>query len=215
MTNFTRNCNLFLIVLLFASVCLSAQTSSIDITQPIITNKQSITENKWYVSLQYMGLTFHPGGGSFPESYPLKWDKKGYLVPQIGGVAQVDYQLNNRFFVRGAMAGYMDCAYLPSFFAHIGLRWEAIKWGKHTFNGGIGPTYLIRGNWFNKVERYRGGDFLDKRFTKNGLWQHRFFVFGGELEYLYRLNDKWQLQTSIIPGYPAVISMKVGARVKL
>jgi hypothetical protein len=215
MTNLNRVVASFLLALLFSMAKLSAQTNTIDENQTIVENKQSNVENKWYVSLQYFGLTFHPGGGSFPESYPLKLDKKGYFVPNVGATANIDYQLNNRFFLRGEVAGYMDCAYLPSFFAHIGFRWEAIKWGKHTFNGGIGPTYLIRGNWFNKIERYRGGDFLDKRVTKNGQWQHRFFVFGGEVEYLYRLNEKWQLQTSIIPGYPAVITMKVGARVNL
>ena len=51
---------LMMILISFWPTYLSSQT--------IESSSQSIS--KWYMSIQYLGLTYHPGGGGSPEVYP-------------------------------------------------------------------------------------------------------------------------------------------------
>lgn len=55
---------------------------------------------RWNHSIQYLGLTFHPGGGTTPEIYPLKLDRKAYLDLEIGVTANLDYSLGKYAFLR-------------------------------------------------------------------------------------------------------------------
>jgi hypothetical protein len=167
-----------------------------------------------YFSVQFMGLTIHPGGGAvrMVENYPLKLDDKAYLVLNVGATVAYDVDLSKKFFLRSSAGFFMDCAYLKSGFLHIGFRWNALQIGRHTINAGVGPTLMFREDW-HRFENYNDADFFGKR-VYNG-WQYRFFPVGGEVEYLYRISDKWQFQYSVIPGYPAVITSKIGLRYKI
>ena len=173
------------------------------------------TEHPKYLSLQWFGITYHPGGGSvfMRENYPMRLDPKAYWVINMGAAASYDRDVSKRFFLRSQAAFFMDCAWQKSAFVHLALHWAPIKWGKHSFNGGLGPVFLVREDW-GKFERYRRGDDFFGNRVKDG-WQYRFFPLGGELEYLYQINDKFQFQYSVIPGYPAVITSKFGLRMKL
>ncbi|MBL7815442.1 MAG: hypothetical protein JNL70_10535 [Saprospiraceae bacterium] len=170
--------------------------------------------SRHYLSFQWFGLTFHPGGGSvfMRDNYPLRLDTKAYWVLNIGASVSYDYALSKRFFIRTEGAYFMDCAWQKSACLHVGLHFTPLKWGKHSINGGLGPMFLVRGDW-GKFERYRRGDDFFGDRVKNG-WQYRFFPIGGEFEYLYQLNPRWQFQYSVIPGYPAVITSKIGARMR-
>jgi hypothetical protein len=98
---------------------------------------------------------------------------------------------------------------LKSGFLHVGFRWNALQMGRHTINAGVGPTLMFREDW-HRFEEYSDKDFFGKA-VYNG-WQYRFFPVGGEVEYLFKINDKWEFQYSVIPGYPAVITSKIGLR---
>ena len=167
-----------------------------------------------YLSIQWFGVTFHPGGGSvfMRDNYPLKLDSKAYLVLNIGVAASYDHDMSKRFFLRAQVGAFMDCAWQKSAYIHVGLHFTAIKLGKHSINGGLGPMFLVREDW-GKFERYRRGDDFFGDRVKNG-WQYRLFPLGGELEYLYQMNDNIAFQYSVIPGYPAVITSKFGVRMK-
>lgn len=179
--------------------------------------KDSIQQNKrpQYLSIQWFGITYHPGGGSvfMRDNYPLRLDSKANFVLNLGVAASYDMDLSKRFFVRTQAGALMDCAWQKSAYLHVGLHFTALKWGKHSINGGLGPMFLVREDW-GKFERYRRGDDFFGDRVKNG-WQYRFFPIGGEFEYLYQINKKFQFQYSVIPGYPAVITSKIGVRAKL
>ena len=167
-----------------------------------------------YFSIQYMGLTFHPGGGAvrMVKNYPLKFDEKAYLVLNIGASAAFDVDISKKFFLRASAAAFMDCAYLKSGFLHIGFRWKALTMGKHSINMGVGPTFAFREDW-HRFDEYRDTDFYGDRVYKG--WQYRFFPVGGEIEYLFKINKNLEFQYSLIPGYPAVMTSKFGFRWKL
>ncbi|MHB9030248.1 MAG: hypothetical protein ACYC9O_15890 [Candidatus Latescibacterota bacterium] len=165
----------------------------------------------WHLSFQYLGLTFHPGGGGSPEVYPLKFEKKGYLVPEVGAAANLDYRLSESFFFRFTAALYKDCAFITAGCIHTGPRIQ-YSWGDNSVNAGIGPIFSFRGDW-HRFKEYQDDEFYGDR-VRNG-WQYRFFPTAIELEYLHRINDSTELQWSVIPGAPLVITFMFGVRFKL
>jgi hypothetical protein len=171
--------------------------------------------NDSHLSLQFMGLTFHPGGGAvnMVKNYPLSLDKKAFFVVNLGFTLAYDYDLNEKWFIR-AVGGYLkDCAYTNSGFIHMGIRWKPLTFGRHSINGGIGPVLSVREDW-HQFEGYNDKtDFYGKRVW-NGM-QYRLFPFGGEVEYQYKINDKWDFQYSVIPGFPAVVNSRIGFRMTL
>ena len=96
----------------------------------------------WHLSVQYLGLTWHPGGGGSPEVYPLKCEKKGYLVPEVGAAGNIDRRLNRLFFLRFTVSLYKDCAFLTAGCLHAGPRIQYTR-GRNSLNLGIGPILLL------------------------------------------------------------------------
>lgn len=167
--------------------------------------------NTWNLSFQYLGLTWHPGGGGNAELYPLKFEDKGYLVPEVGAVVNLDYRLGDSFFFRLTSALYKDCAFVTAGCIHAGPRIQ-YSWGDNCLNAGIGPIFSFRQDW-HRFEEYQDDEFYSDRVF-NG-WQYRFFPFAVELEYLRRINDSMEFQSSVIPGAPLIITFLFGIRFKL
>ncbi|MGE5457155.1 MAG: hypothetical protein ACM3RX_02250 [Methanococcaceae archaeon] len=165
----------------------------------------------WYLSFQYLGITFHPNGGTTPEIYPLKLDKKAYLDLEIGVTANLDYTLGKYAFLRFSSSLYKDCAFVTAGCLHMGPRVQ-YRWKKSGFNLGIGPIFSFREDW-HQFPEYQGDDFYGDRV--HGRWQYRFFPTAIELEYLHKINDHIEFQYSIIPGAPLVITSQVGVRFRL
>ena len=179
-------------------------------------NTQKQVERHEYLSVQWFGLTYHPGGGSvfMRDNYPLRLDKEAYLVFNVGAAVSYDRDISKRFFIRTQVGAFMDCAWQKSAYIHAALHFTGLKWGRSSINAGLGPMFLVRQDW-GKFERYRrGDDFFGDRVSNSG-WQYRFFPVGGEIEYLFKLNKNVEFQYSVIPGYPAVITSKIGVRIKL
>jgi hypothetical protein len=165
----------------------------------------------WHVSVQYLGLTYHPGGGNTPEVYPLKLDRRAYFVLDVGAVANLDYRLSDYSFLRFTSALYKDCAFVTAGCVHIGPRLQ-YSWGDNRINAGIGPIFSFRGDW-HRFGQYKDDEFYGDR-VYNG-WQYRFFWAAIEFEYLRRINDSMEFQWSIIPGAPLVITSIFGIRFRL
>jgi hypothetical protein len=202
-------------LLLFFSISLTAQYSenySSHTTKSKAT--YSFEPSRSHVSLQYFGWTFHPGGGAvnMVKNYPLKLDKKAFVVANIGLSASYDYDLSNKWFLRATATYLKDCAFQNSGYLHFGIRFKGIQFGKHSFNGGIGPTLAFRNDW-HKFEGYKDSDMFGKHVW-NGM-QYFLVPYGGEVEYMYKINEKWDFQYSVIPGFPAIISSRIGFRMKL
>lgn len=154
----------------------------------------------WYLSFQYLGLTYRPDDGNTPEVYPLKFDKKAYLVLDVGIAANIDYNINKYLFVRFTTTLYKDCAFVMAGAFHAGPRLQ-YAWKKNNINMGIGPILSFREDW-HQFDLYTTDDFFGDRVY--GKWQYRFFPFAIELEYLHRINEKFDFQYSLIPGAPLV-----------
>ncbi len=192
------------LLLLFALLCPPAAWSQTRI-------ETTGADSPWLVSVQYLGLTWHPDGGNAPQVYPLKLDKKAYLVLSVGAAANLDYRFNNRFFFRFTTTLYKDCAFLTAGCLHAGPRIQFFK-GRNRLNVGIGPIFSFRRDWHRFAE-YEEDEFYGDRIYKG--WQYRFYATALELEFLHRLNDTAELQWSVIPGAPLVITSMFGVRFKL
>ncbi len=165
----------------------------------------------WHLSLQYLGVTLHPHGGNTPEVYPLKLDKKAYLVLSVGAAANADYRLNDRFFFRFTSSFYRDCAFVNAGCLHMGPRIQGY-WRGNGFNVGIGPILSYRRDW-HRFKGYVDDEFYGDRVWKG--WQYRLFMTALELEYLRRITDRTELQWSLIPGAPLVVTSLFGVRFRL
>ncbi len=194
-------------VLLFVASSISAQNEA----------KKSIEQPKkgdQFLTVQWFGWTYHPGGGAVKmvKHYPLKLDPKAYFVINPGIEAKYDYQLSKRFFLRGSGAYYLDCAVVPAFFVHVGVHFQPIRLGRHSFNFGIGPVLSMREDWHQFEPDYKDYDFYGKRVWRG--WQGRFVWYGGEMEYNFQINNRLTFQYSVAPGYPGFIASSVGLRYK-
>lgn len=165
----------------------------------------------WQWSLQYLGLTFHPEGGNTPEVYPLKLDPKAYLVVSVGIVGNLDYRFGHHAFFRFTSSLYKDCAFLTAGCLHLGPRFE-FSAGRNSFNAGIGPIFSFRRDW-HRFAQYVDDEFYGRRVWKG--WQYRFYMTAVEFEYLRRISDRFELQWSLIPGVPLVVTSLFGVRIRM
>jgi hypothetical protein len=165
-------------------------------------------EQPRHFSVQWLGWTLHPNGGSLPQNNPWKLDPKATFLINPGVALSYDWQYNKNVFWRAAVGYYGDCALLHAGYLHIGFRWEALRFGRHSFNGGLGPTFFFRQDW-HRFKDYKGDPIYNNRVWQG--WQYRFIPVG-EVEYLFKINDRFQFQYSVVPGYPVVINSKMGIR---
>lgn len=168
-------------------------------------------KSNWFLSVQYLGITYHPGGGTTPEVYPLKLGKKAYLVANVGVASSIDYQFNRFLFMRFTAGFYKDCAFVTAGCLHAGPRFQ-YAWKKNRFDIGIGPIFSFREDW-HQFEEYTTDDFYGDRVS--GRWQYRFFPTAIELGYSRKLKDNISFQYSLIPGAPLVITSLFGFRFNL
>ncbi len=160
------------------------------------------------IFIKFIGPTIHPEGGNFPELYPIKFDRKGYLVLNVGGVLGADFFFfKDVFSVRVAQAFYLDCAGVPAGFSHIGLRGRIFKVKRHSLYGGLGPTLIFREDW-NKFPVYKDDGYF--RRYKGIQW--KFIIYGGEFEYNYQVKDNLDLSITAIPGYPIIFTFAIGIK---
>lgn len=163
------------------------------------------------LNFKYFGLSLHPKGDDNAELMPLNPDGKGYLVLNVGAsVAYEQFFVPGKFSVKAIQAFYADCALRFAGFTHLGVRAVVFEAGRHSLNGGLGPTLVYRRNWselegYNRDTSFFGGDPED-------TWQARMIWYAGEFEYNYRLSDRADLSVSFVPGYPNLMSLSFGLR---
>lgn len=173
------------------------------------TTAQEINNDlKQSISLQWIGLAFHPEAGTYPQHYHLKLDKKAYFVLEIGTVIQYNYFFTKRFSLSSSISLYLDCALVPAGSVHLGVSYALIKKGAHRFSVGLGPTLLFREDW-HQFPEYSSDTFFEERIFRG--YQYRFYPIG-YLDYSYRFNPQWELLFSVVPGGIYVITSTIGLR---
>ncbi len=171
----------------------------------------AVSTPTWHGSIQFLGITYHPDGGTTPEVYPLKFDRKAYLVLDVGLAANLDYRLADYSFIRFTTSLYQDCAFVTAGCFHLGPRLQ-YSWGRNAVNVGIGPILSFRQDW-HRFKEYVNDDFYGDRVYHG--WQYRFFPTALEFEYLRRINENMEFQYSLVPGAPLVITSMFGIRFRL
>lgn len=159
-------------------------------------------------TLKFFGLSVHLRSAAVPELYPNRLDKKGIAVVNLGGIAGYErFVVRDVFSVRVEQGIYSDCATSLAGFTHLGWRGQVFKAGRHSLNGGFGPTLLYRRDW-NRLQGYEDNGY----FKSSGGWQYRFYWYGGEFEYNYQLAGQYDLSLNLVPGIPELVSFGAGFR---
>jgi len=173
-----------------------------------------LNNTKVTMGLKFFGLSIHPMGALNTQYMPMKFDKKGIFVLNTGITTNIEYFVYKDFIsIKFVQALYADCVRKFGGFTHLGFRGKILEIGKHSLNGGMGPTFIYRKSWYAL-------DDYDDRFSffygnPGDTWQYRFLWYGGEFEYNYVLNETFSLSTSFIPGFPDLLNLSIGFRIKL
>lgn len=160
-------------------------------------------------TVKFIALSIHPvKDNPNAKIYRNRLDKNGYLVMQYGGVLGYErFFYKDIFSIRVQQGLYADCAAVFAGFTHIGWRGRIFKTGKHSLNGGIGPTLVYRRDW-SRMKGYVD----DGYFKRHNQWQYKFLWYGGEFEYNYQLTANGQFSVMVVPGFPEVITFGIGWR---
>jgi len=173
----------------------------------------ALNAQSYNIGIKYFGINIHPVGDINAELMPIKLGSNGFLVPSFGAMLSFEkYLWRDIIALELAMANYTDCTLQFAGFAHLGFRIKIFTIGRHELNGGIGPTFIFRQSWY----RLEGYDDTNNFYGGNedDDWQMRFIVYGGEIEYNYRLKDGLDFSLTFVPGIPILMSFAFGVRIR-
>ena len=168
----------------------------------------SINNYQHAITAQWIGLVFHPEGGTYPHRYIRKLDPQAYFVIEHGLVLSYEHRLFDRGYLRGAIAYNLDCANVPAGFFHVGLHYQLISKKRHILTAGIGPTLVYREDW-HQFPEYVSDEFFKDQV--HGKWQYRFVIFGN-IEYNYKITEKLALNVGLIPAGHLLLTFTFGIK---
>ena len=171
-------------------------------------NSDSIYNFTNAITAQWIGLVFHPEGGTYPHLYIRKLDPKAYFVVEHGLVISYEHRIFERGYLKGAAAYNLDCANVPAGFLHAGLHYQIIRRKKHLLTAGLGPTLVFREDW-HQFSEYKSDVFFKERV--HGKWQYRFVVFGN-IEYNYSISRNFALNVGFIPAGHLLLTFTFGIK---
>jgi hypothetical protein len=165
------------------------------------------------LSLRYMGLTIHPFGDSESRLEPYKLDKNAYFVPNFGFLAAYEkYVWEDIISIKILQGAFLDCSAGRAGVTHIGFRGVLVDRGKHHLTFGMGPTMYYREDW-NRFASYNDGGVFHRLTTNHfGSIQYKFFWYGCEFEYDYRLTKKLDMNFGFTPGAPLALLFSAGVK---
>lgn len=159
-------------------------------------------------TVKFFGLSMHLRQTPYPELFKNRLDQKGIAVLNFGGIVGYDrFVVRDVISVRVEQGLYSDCASSLAGFTHLGWRGQIFRTGRHSLNGGFGPTLVYRRDW-NRLKGYED----DGYFNRSGDWQYKFYWYGGEFEYNYQLSRQYDLSLNLVPGIPELVSFGAGFR---
>ena len=175
-----------------------------------LVGRPAMDPSRFAIAAKYNGLTYHPDGGENEERYKRSLDSRDFWVVQVGLEGDVDYALRDFLLFRFGSALYRDCADVWAGFFHLGFRLQWDPMDRLALRIGIGPTYLWRQNWLNRVKGYTKDSFFGD--ATKGPFQDAFIWYGGDIDVEWRAWRRVSLVYSMIPGYPEVIQSSAGVR---
>lgn len=154
------------------------------------------------LGIKFFGLTGHLKKSPHPHLYPLRLDKKGAFVVTTGIILTAEvFVYKDILSVKAGQSIFSDCAKKFAGFSHLGFRIHGYS-GDHHFSIGNGPTLFYRKDWGNLP-----GYVDEGLFRRHGIYQTRFFWFGGDIEYIHAEKGEPGYSLSILPGPPEFISL--------
>ena len=161
------------------------------------------------IGVNFIFMTWHFGGDNMAFLQPNRLDEKATFVLNWGGVLHYERFLYKRkLSIKLASGAYSDCAKLFAGHTHLAFRWNFLNSNKHDLRLGFGPTYVYRQSWY----RFPGYIQEIPYFKTRGNWQTTFVWYAGEIEYDYKLTNKFNIGLHVIPGVPYFSVFGIGVR---
>jgi hypothetical protein len=111
---------------------------------------------------------------------------------------------------RLVVGGYWDS--IDHFAGYVAAlaRWDVPLTPRTRVSLGLGPALIFRETW-NTISWYRDrGIYRESDWFLPG-YQHK-IVPGGDVDVLFRIDERWSLVWSVVPAVPYVITQSVGLR---
>jgi len=174
-----------------------------------------VVAQQFTAGVKLTGLSVHPRGAINANLMKYKLDDDGVFVFNPGTILSFEkFLYKNIFSAKIAQGLYADCARQFAGMSHIGLRGRIFQTEKHSFNGGIGPTFFFRKNW-QKLDGYVDDEYSIFKGSLEANWQWGFLWYGGEFEYNYKISEMIELSTAMVPYIPPYVPliMSFGLRI--
>ena len=164
-------------------------------------------------SIKYFGLIVHPFGDYSARIQPYKLDKNAYFVVTIGGYASYEQFIwQDILSLKFKQGLFLDCSAGKSGVTHVSVQMNLLENKKNKLSFSIGPTLIYRESW-TRFKEYKNSSFWHIYTSRNfGKIQYKFIPYGCEFEYDYRLTNKVDLSTNIVPGFPFAFTFAIGAK---
>lgn len=171
--------------------------------------KLSPVSAQWAFGVKFMGISYHPGKNANLQYYDIPLSKHKRVVLNIGLAFTAEYMFYGNFSVKAEQALFRDCAGKLAGMSMLNIRYTADLGKAGNASGGIGPFFYYRKTWTN-FEGYNDEGYF--RLSHNRKWQTKFVWYGGELEYNYPINERFDISANIFPGIPVVYVFSPGIR---
>ncbi|MDA3928808.1 MAG: hypothetical protein PF541_07590 [Prolixibacteraceae bacterium] len=147
--------------------------------------------NKGYsqdqVGIYVCGLTMHIPGDKNASLMPLKLDKNGLFVINIGAALQYRKQLKGRWSIDLIQTFQADCALKKSYGTGISIGYDFIKSKKQRLTFAVGPGLFIRKSWF-VLDGYLPVEYLKE--SANKKWEYTILPIVPHFEYAFYPKNK-------------------------
>ncbi|NNE71643.1 MAG: hypothetical protein HKN29_14950 [Rhodothermales bacterium] len=165
------------------------------------------------LAVKFIGLSYHPNASSFArQQYSRKLSPDGSLVANLGVLASWEqFVRSDRLAIRVAGVAMSDCRSVFAGAIHVGAHLRLARLGRVTLLAGIGPTLYFRQDW-HRFDTYK---FDGRLFRQYADWQYIVTPIGGDLELDVRVTPNSQLSFTILPGYPQIVVLAIGAKFRI
>ena len=169
--------------------------------------------SQFSIGITLNGIGYHPNSNT--DNFKWKISKNGKLVGFASISIIASYRFNNYVGIKIAQnIAFYNCAGKFSGITHIGIDLHddiiGINNTKNQLSASIGPFWYYRKNW-NQITSYKYDPNFIKR-SKNKTWEHLFVWYGGQIEYSYSYSKQNAITMTLLPGYPYIYAMGLGAK---
>lgn len=162
------------------------------------------------ISLKIITLTAHPWAKENIALHENNIDKLGYITAEPGLILSFENFFTKSTSIRFSVAAMNDRFNTLSGFAQVAIKYKAVKYYKHSFSIGIGPT-LHYSAYKTLLPQY----INDEKYSEKESGYYRISWISGLAEYNYAINKNTEFALALNHPHPKSIGLSIGLRFRL